>query len=147
MMLVYRISSVQYVQDLSGTGAKINGARWNQVNYPAVYTAENRSLAALEILVHSDMESIMAKKMEIISIEIPDEPSLFIEFEERNLEADWERNELYTQGLGTHLLSNQKILAFKSAQCDHSRRKEHNNQSIACCHGPCENHRVKAICI
>ena len=51
--------------------------------------------------------------MEIISIEIPDEPSLFIEFEERNLEADWERNELYTQGLGTHLLSNQKILAFK----------------------------------
>ena len=35
-----------------GEGARLYGGRWNPPGLPAVYTAGNRSLAALEVLVH-----------------------------------------------------------------------------------------------
>lgn len=38
----------------SGYGAKIVGGRWNQKGVPVVYTSGTRSLAALELLVHTD---------------------------------------------------------------------------------------------
>jgi len=37
-----------------GEGARRTGGRWNSVGTPMVYTAESRSLAALEVLVHLD---------------------------------------------------------------------------------------------
>ena len=38
--------------DLLGTGAKINGERWNAAGDPAVYTSETQALAFLETIVH-----------------------------------------------------------------------------------------------
>lgn len=38
--------------DLSGTGAARYGGRWNAPRTPMVYASANRSLAALEVLVH-----------------------------------------------------------------------------------------------
>jgi RES domain-containing protein len=37
-----------------GEGARRTGGRWNSAGTPMVYTAESRSLAALEVLVHLD---------------------------------------------------------------------------------------------
>lgn len=55
MIKLYRISSSGHIDDLSGTGARIFGGRWNHSGYPAIYTSGSRSLAALEFLVHVPM--------------------------------------------------------------------------------------------
>lgn len=53
-MLVYRISKSEYIEDLSGTGAKLFGGRWNNRGTALLYCSENISLAILEIMVHFD---------------------------------------------------------------------------------------------
>jgi len=51
-MVVFRISSCRFIDDLSGTGAAMYGGRWNSVGTHMVYTAGSASLAMLESLVH-----------------------------------------------------------------------------------------------
>ena len=53
-MKIYRISTTEYIDDLSGTGSKMYGGRWNFKGSPLLYGSENTSLAILEILVHFD---------------------------------------------------------------------------------------------
>ena len=70
-MLVYRISGQRFANDLSGTGARLNGGRWNSVGLSLLYTASYRSLALLEILVHTTNNYVPDDLM-LITIEIPD---------------------------------------------------------------------------
>jgi RES domain-containing protein len=51
-MVVFRISSCRFINDLSGTGAAMYGGRWNGLGTHMVYTAGSASLAMLESLVH-----------------------------------------------------------------------------------------------
>jgi RES domain-containing protein len=51
-MQVFRIAREKYVRDLSGEGARRYGGRWNRKGTPLLYTAESRSLAIVEYLVH-----------------------------------------------------------------------------------------------
>ena len=51
-MLLYRITRCIYANDLSGTGARLYGGRWNNIGKAMVYTASSQSLAILEALVH-----------------------------------------------------------------------------------------------
>lgn len=51
-MLLYRISLCKRASDLSGTGAKLFGGRWNSAGVPMLYLASSRALAALEVLAH-----------------------------------------------------------------------------------------------
>lgn len=55
MIQLFRISKSQYINDLSGMGARLYGGRWNSAGYPVVYSSGSRSLAALEFLVHTPM--------------------------------------------------------------------------------------------
>lgn len=43
-----------------GKGAALKPGRWNTVGVPVVYSAESRSLASLEILVHVEDTSLLA---------------------------------------------------------------------------------------
>jgi len=52
---LFRISLSKHINDMTGTGAKIYGGRWNRAGYPVVYASGSRSLAALEFLVHVPM--------------------------------------------------------------------------------------------
>lgn len=70
-MIVYRIASSQYIEDLSGTGSKMYGGRWNKKGTSMLYCSEHASLAMLEILVHFDALTI-PDNLHIISIEIDD---------------------------------------------------------------------------
>lgn len=52
-LTTYRISAARYASIMwTGTGSRTFGGRWNSPGSAVVYTAENRSLAAIEQLVH-----------------------------------------------------------------------------------------------
>ena len=53
-MLLYRISNCVHAHDISGTGAKLFGGRWNSIGMPLHYMAASRALAALEILANKN---------------------------------------------------------------------------------------------
>ncbi len=70
-MQVFRIAKARHIKDLSGTGPKLYGGRWNRKNIPVIYTAENRSLATVEYLVHVPL-SLLPKDLRLAVLEIPD---------------------------------------------------------------------------
>ena len=63
------------------------GGRWNPQGMPAVYLAESRALAALEILVHAPREAIHLD-WRLIRVEIPDE--WIEEANAAKLPSDWQ---------------------------------------------------------
>lgn len=70
MMLLYRISRTKFAKDLSGDGARLAGGRWNHKGTPVIYTAESRSLAALEALVHMSQADFLVRR-KVVTIEVP----------------------------------------------------------------------------
>ena len=73
-MRVYRITKTKYIRDLSGTGARMYGGRWNKKGVGIFYTSENRALATVEYLVHVP-SSIVPAELSIATIQIPDDIS------------------------------------------------------------------------
>lgn len=57
--------------DLSGNGARLYGGRWNSPGVPVLYTASSRSLAALELLVHTSHQYV-PDDLYLITIQIPE---------------------------------------------------------------------------
>ena len=74
-MQVYRIAQKIFINDLSGEGARIFGGRWNHRGTPLLYTAESRSLATLELLVHAQKLSALSN-LSILTLEIPDKTKI-----------------------------------------------------------------------
>ena len=70
-MIVYRIAKTRHIYDLTGTGARLYGGRWNHKGIGMIYTSENRSLASLEFLVHVS-HAIFPTDLSIAVIKIPD---------------------------------------------------------------------------
>jgi len=85
-MLVYRVSKTQYAEDLKGTGAKLFGGRWNQVETACIYTSESRALAVLEYSVNVNIDFI-PRALSICTFEIDE--SKFKSFKISQLPGDW----------------------------------------------------------
>lgn len=120
-MTIYRLAIGQYKDDLSGTGAKLFGGRWNTVGIPVLYTTENISLAVLEILVRTDIDLIPLHYY-LLKIEVPDHSVTVIN--KNKLKKEWKSDVSYTQWIGTEFLRSNKSLVLKipSAIVD----EEHN---------------------
>lgn len=85
-MLLYRISLCKRAEDISGTGAKLFGGRWNSVGVPMLYLASSRALAALEVLAH--LTSIQDPESFCITVfEVPE--NSIEEVERYLLPKDW----------------------------------------------------------
>lgn len=69
-MIVYRIAKTKHIRNLSGTGARIHGGRWNRKGIGILYTSESRALATVEYIVHVPL-SIVPTDLSIASLEIP----------------------------------------------------------------------------
>lgn len=69
-MEVFRISKNKYINDLSGTGSRLNGGRWNSKGMSVVYTSSYRSLSVLELLVHVPQKNL-TNDYQIATIYIP----------------------------------------------------------------------------
>jgi RES domain-containing protein len=84
--IVWRIVTARRARTaFSGEGARLYGGRWNPKGAPVVYTAENRALAMLEMLVQD--EPLRARYV-VIPATLPD--GLPIErVEAAKLPSDW----------------------------------------------------------
>ena len=86
-MILYRIAKCNYAADLSGTGARLYGGRWNSVGQPMVYLASSRALAVLEVLVHLSPTMFPADFC-LVEFEAPDGDVFNIDI--RTLPHNWQ---------------------------------------------------------
>lgn len=70
-MRLWRITRRAF-QALDGEGARLFGGRWNSEGVPVVYTSSTLSLAALEYLVHVQIEDVPADLVSL-EIDVPDD--------------------------------------------------------------------------
>ncbi|MFD2574200.1 RES family NAD+ phosphorylase [Spirosoma soli] len=78
-MLVYRIATNEFVHDLSGYGAKLNGGRWNREGVAVLYTGSSIALCAWEYWVHlPDTVTLKQNAFSVATIQIPDHSVLKI---------------------------------------------------------------------
>lgn len=110
-MILYRITNSLYKDDISGTGAKLNGARWNKTGYPLLYTSEHISLCVLEMLVNITLEESQLKYY-LLHIDLPgDVPVTTISG--KKLKKNWQDDTGYTQFMGTGFVQNNDSLILK----------------------------------
>jgi RES domain-containing protein len=69
-MFAYRIADGRRPL-FDGTGAMLNGGRWNSPGRPVIYATETFANAMLEVLAHSNL-SLVPKHHAFIRIDIPD---------------------------------------------------------------------------
>jgi RES domain-containing protein len=74
-MVLYRITKTAYSGDLSGSGPRLYGGRWNPKGMGVIYTSESRALAALEFFVHLS-RTVIPPGLSLASIEVPDQASV-----------------------------------------------------------------------
>jgi RES domain-containing protein len=110
-MIVYRITNSRYKDDISGAGAKLRGARWNMPGTGMLYTAENISLSALEILVHIGLSDIRNLYHQL-AIFIPDD-TIIKEINTHKLKPGWYEDEEYTSFMGTEFIKTNNSLVLK----------------------------------
>ncbi|MBC9912438.1 RES family NAD+ phosphorylase [Chitinophaga varians] len=87
-MDVYRISKCAYINDLTGTGSRLYGGRWNSPGHSMVYTAGSRALSALEVLVHIPLKNII-QDFCIATIHIPDDIAIKV-LTKKDLPSGWQ---------------------------------------------------------
>jgi RES domain-containing protein len=110
-MIVYRLTTGEFMNDLSGTGAKLYGGRWNSPGLPALYTTEHISLAVLEILVHVKSYK-RPLDYHLITIHLPEKES-YTTIEQQKLKASWKDDIAYAQFIGDEFLRTQQSLVLK----------------------------------
>ncbi|MCF6361540.1 MAG: RES family NAD+ phosphorylase [Cyclobacteriaceae bacterium] len=69
-MILHRITTKPYINDLSGTGAMLYGGRWNKKGIRMLYTSESLSLAVLEVI--ANLSSSKLKNLYCVELDLPD---------------------------------------------------------------------------
>lgn len=110
-MIIYRLANGDHINDLSGTGAKMYGGRWNSIGQVALYATQNISLAILEILVHIKKYN-RPLNYHLISISIPDniKPAII---HAGKLKKNWKEDPAYSQFMGDAFLKTKEYLVLK----------------------------------
>ncbi|GAB3641661.1 RES family NAD+ phosphorylase [Spirosoma arcticum] len=110
-MLLYRLAKTVRAYDLTGEGAKRAGGRWNYPGTPVVYTAQNGSLAVLEVLQYVEISDVRSFSM--LTIELPDEAPIQ-RINGSELPVDWQRfpYSTETKEIGRHWVEEDKALVL-----------------------------------
>jgi RES domain-containing protein len=110
-MEVYRFSNTTYASDLSGTGAKLFGGRWNHKGLAGLYTSSAISLALLEILVNAiTLEQL--NSLALLKLKIPTDLENSVK-ELGTLKTDWDADTEYTRYIGSEFLQNRSFLMLR----------------------------------
>ncbi len=113
MISLFRIARTIYINDLTGTGARLIGGRWNRKGDAVLYTSERGSLAALEYLVHLP-PGLAPPNLSIREFELPDDVSS-TEVPVTTLPPDWKTYPPLdiTMKIGTDWLQAEDFLLLK----------------------------------
>lgn len=109
-MIIYRLTTSVFADNISGEGARIYGGRWNPVGLAMVYMSEFISLSILEILVRASKENSPGTYT-LLSIQIPDTPFAGVELKKLNL--GWQHHLEYTRWIGEEFLKTNQMLTLK----------------------------------
>jgi RES domain-containing protein len=110
-MIIYRFSHKKYAADISGTGSKLKGGRWNFKGIPVVYSSERISLGLLETLVNtSTLQNLV--NMKLMEIEVPQNCAMN-EIKIEKLKKEWFNDIEYCQFIGSEILKQNKVLLIK----------------------------------
>ena len=109
-MIIYRLTTGKFANDISGMGAKINGGRWNPIGLATLYTSQYISLAILEILVRAT-KFTSPDSYTLTSFEIPDDGVFRIQL--KKLKKEWKSDLAYTQGIGGDFLTENNCLCLQ----------------------------------
>lgn len=86
-MKLYRITSHKRAYDLSGTGSKLFGGRWNSIGHPLIYASGSVSLAMLEVMANAESD-FLKSSLALNILSVPDH--LHIEKTEvEQLQEEW----------------------------------------------------------
>ncbi len=106
-MIVFRLGRPNRIEDISGTGAKLFGGRWNSPGFPVLYTSESSSLCILEVLVNSSSDYLTGA-FSLAIIELDDTLSVTdLSADELPTSWNWYPHQAATQQLGNQWLANQ----------------------------------------
>jgi RES domain-containing protein len=111
-MLLYRICSSKFANDLTGEGAKINGGRWNHPGTACIYSASTRALALLEYTAHAKLH-LIPRALSFTSFEVPDQS--LQSFSIAQLPGNWKQfpHPKETRDFGTKFLTDNKFLVYR----------------------------------
>lgn len=102
MIKVYRFAPEKFCKDLSGTGAKLFGGRWNTIGIEALYASTSISLAMVELFVHKQVyDDVMDMYLVEIDLEIKKATAAI---DKKKLKKDWKSDYDYCQYIGTEFL-------------------------------------------
>ncbi len=111
-MIVFRLSSSRYAEDLSGKGAELYGGRWNSIGTPVVYTASSRALAMAEVAVHLHIQKV-PKDMMMVELYLSEDSLTSLPIQE--LKINWEMfpYSIQTQQIGDDFVRENRFLVLK----------------------------------
>ena len=109
-MIIYRLATSQFAEDLSGEGARIFGGRWNPVGLAALYLSEFISLSILEILVRAN-KFTSPDSYTLLHLQIPDDTVSSIELSK--LKTGWQQHVEYTKWIGEQFIRSNTALVLK----------------------------------
>ncbi len=110
-MILYRRVRCVYAGDLSGSGARLYGGRWNSEGRSMVYLTSSRSLGVLEALAHLSPTNVPDDYC-IMTVEAPDN---FAELDIKELPENWQyspEQNIFKQ-IGNAFLQQSKHLLLK----------------------------------
>jgi RES domain-containing protein len=112
-MEVFRLTSQQFANSLSGKGAAIKGGRWNSIGVEMLYTAANRSLAMAEVAVHFTLATL-PKNFMMVTIHIPDEIEI-LKINNSQLPVNWNAfpHPQSTQQIGDQFIAENKFCVMQ----------------------------------
>ncbi len=110
-MIVYRFAYPRYADDLSGTGAKLYGGRWNLPGIPLLYTSWSISLSLLEVLANAGTLKEL-QTIQLLELEIPVNGPVE-EIKLAQLKKNWWSDFDYSQWMGSEILKQSNFFMLK----------------------------------
>lgn len=113
-MIVFRLASGPYKEDISGTGARLFGGRWNSKGMQVLYTSSSIALCTVEIAVRTPLHSLPTDYF-LIKIYIPDDLAIY-QIPNEILPEKWDvmPHGDFTQRIGDSFLKKGDYLIMKT---------------------------------